>query len=120
MLAAALLLAQTTETKPAPPGMDLFMLFGVPLLLFVFLILLPMRRDSKVRRELLSTLKKGDRVLVNGFLIGTVIQITSPDKPQAEGEVVVRGEENTRFRVLRGSITRILKSDDSKDAKEGS
>jgi preprotein translocase subunit YajC len=120
-MSAWLLLAQNSEPAKGAGGMiDTLVFLVAPLLLFFVLIVLPMRRDSRVRREMLATLKKGDRVLVNGFLIGTVIQINQPDRPQAEGEVVVRSEDNAKLRVLRGSITRILKSEDVRDSKEGS
>ena len=118
----ALLLADADAPKSQSTGMDSLIFLLAPLLLFFVFIVLPMRRDSKVRREMLSTLKKGDRVLVNGFLIGNVMQIIKPDKPQAQEEVLLKADENAnvKLRVLRGAITQILKSDDSKDAKEGS
>jgi preprotein translocase subunit YajC len=120
MFGIALLLAQGQEApRGASPGVDTIVFLVAPLLLFFFLIVMPMRRDARMRREMMATLKKGDRVVANGFLIGTVVQIINPDRPQADGEVVLKGEDNAKWRVLRGSITRILKSDDSRDAKEG-
>lgn len=120
-MSAWLLLAENTEpAKGAGGAIDSLVFLVAPLLLFFVLIVLPMRRDSRVRREMMATLKKGDRVLVNGFLVGTVLQINQPDRPQADSEIVIRSEDNAKLRVLRGSITRILKSDDVRDSKDGS
>jgi len=103
--------------KGAPAGLDplmMLLIFVVPL---IFFMVLPARREAKFRREMLATLKKGDRVLVNGFLIGSVTQIIKSDRPQGEDELVLKGEDNAKWRVTRGSVTRILKSE---EAKEGS
>ena len=118
MIAAELtsfLLADADPARPAGTGLDTFIFLVAPLLLFLVLIVLPMRRESRVRRDMLAALKKGDRVLVNGFLIGTVVQLG-----KGEDDVQVKVDDNgaTKIRVLRGSITRILKSEDA-PAKDG-
>jgi preprotein translocase subunit YajC len=110
-----LILAEANDNRAGGSGLDTFIFLVAPLLLFLFFIVLPMRRESRMRREMLGQVKKGDRVLVNGFLIGTVVQIGKGDE-----EVVIKVDDNgaTRMRILRGSITRILKSDDA-PAKDG-
>lgn len=112
-----MLLADAQEGAKTPPaGLDplmMLLIFAVPL---IFFMVLPARREAKFRREMLSTIKKGDRVLINGFLVGTVQQIVKSDRPQGEDELVLESA-NSKMRVLRGSVTRILKSE---EAKEGS
>ena len=59
MLAAwTALLADATEPARGPgASMDMLIFLVAPLALFVLFIVMPMKREARVRRELLSTLK---------------------------------------------------------------
>ena len=50
-------------------------------------------------------------------IIGTVVQTGKTDDKDQEGELVVRIDDNVKVRVMRGSITRVVK--DKKDSKDG-
>lgn len=117
---AARLCGLLAESTGGPgPAVETF-LFPVALLgLFVLFIVMPMRREARVRRSMLGMLKKGDRVLINGFMIGNIVQILKPEN-SADEELLVKVDDNAniKLRVLRSSVTRILKSDES-TAKEG-
>ncbi|OGR06321.1 MAG: preprotein translocase subunit YajC, partial [Desulfobacca sp. RBG_16_58_9] len=43
-----------------------------------FLLIRPQQRKAKEHKALLENLKKGDRVITNGGLIGTIINIEDP------------------------------------------
>jgi preprotein translocase subunit YajC len=53
--------------------------FVVPMVfmvvIFYFLLIRPQQRKAKEHRQLLENLKKGDRVLTNGGIIGTIVNI---------------------------------------------
>jgi len=53
--------------------------FVVPMVLmvgiFYFLLIRPQQRKAKEHRQLLDNLKRGDRVITNGGIIGTIISI---------------------------------------------
>jgi preprotein translocase subunit YajC len=90
--------------KPAA-GND--MLTGIlPLVLifvvFYFLLIRPQQKRSREHRELLSRVKKGDRVLTAGGVIGKVTKAQ-------EGSITVEVEiaENVRVEVARGQIAGI-------------
>jgi len=94
--------------------------FLLPLLImvsFVIFIYLPMRRDKKQRLEMISAIDKGDRVVVSGAFLGTVVQIDKGDEKDPDDKLVLKIDENanTKMRVLRSSVTRVYK----KDAKDG-
>jgi preprotein translocase subunit YajC len=119
MLAVWTLLAEgDAAPKTAPPGFDLLplVLIGVA---FLFFVILPMRRDRRQRAEMLATIDKGDRVVVNGAIVGTVIQVAKADEPGGEDQLLVKIDENAnvKLRVLRSGITRVMK--DKKDSKDG-
>lgn len=43
--------------------------------IFYFLLIRPQQRKSKEHRQLLENLKRGDRIITNGGLMGTVISL---------------------------------------------
>lgn len=53
--------------------------FVVPMVLmvaiFYFLLIRPQQKKSKEHKALLDNLKKGDRVITNGGLIGTIVNL---------------------------------------------
>jgi preprotein translocase subunit YajC len=63
---------------------------------------------------MLGALRRGDRVVTGGGIIGTVARV---DNPEAE-EVVVEIAENVRVRVLRSTITTVLAKPDPAAARE--
>ncbi len=115
MLSVLTLLAEGEAAK-APTGFDL-----LPLLLigasFVIFILLPMRRDKRQRQEMVAAIEKGDRVVVSGAFLGTVVQIDKGDDKDPDDKLVLKIDENAniKMRVLRSSVTRVYK----KDSKDG-
>jgi preprotein translocase subunit YajC len=53
--------------------------FVVPMVfmvvIFYFLLIRPQQKKAKEHRQLLENLKKGDRVLTNGGIIGTIVSL---------------------------------------------
>lgn len=53
--------------------------FVVPMVfmvvIFYFMLIRPQQKKSKDHRQLLENLKRGDRVITNGGLIGTIVNI---------------------------------------------
>jgi len=77
-------------------GLAPFLLIG---LAFIFLIIMPARRQEKQRQALILALKKNDRVVNSGGIIGVVESIK-----ENQDEVVLRGG----LRITRSSIQRII------------
>jgi preprotein translocase subunit YajC len=83
----------------------LLLIFGV----FYFLLIRPQQQKQKEMRAALNTLKRGDRVLTGGGIIGIVSRVP-PDrggKPVPEIEVEIA--PNLKVTVLRETITTIFK-----------
>jgi len=57
--------------NPLVQFLPFILIFGV----FYLLLIMPMRRRQKKHQEMLGKLAKGDRVITNGGIFGTVIQI---------------------------------------------
>lgn len=77
--------------------------------LFVwFFMLRPMRQQQKDQETLQKGLRKGDRVVTNGGMIGTVFEVF-------EKEIVIELADKVRVRFLRESVTK--KYETAADAK---
>ena len=73
-------------------------------LVFYFLVIAPANKQRRKTAEMLSTLKKGDRVLTSGGIYGTVQGV--------EAEVVyLKIAENVKVKVARSAITGITTGD---------
>ncbi|MFO1019764.1 MAG: preprotein translocase subunit YajC [Planctomycetales bacterium] len=80
-------------------------------ILFYFLILRPQSQDQKKREQLLNALKKNDRVVTIGGILGTVANISADGS-----EVTLKVDDNTRIRVLRTGIQTKLGSDENSES----
>lgn len=68
--------------------------------LFVwFFMLRPMKQQQKDQEALQKGLRKGDRVVTNGGMIGTVFEVF-------EKEIVIELADKVRVRFLRDSVTK--------------
>jgi preprotein translocase subunit YajC len=72
------------------------------LVVFYFLMIRPQQQKAKDHRNMLTALRRGDRVVTGGGIVGTVAKVVSDD------EVLVDIADNVRVRVLRSTITSVL------------
>jgi preprotein translocase subunit YajC len=85
---------------------------GLMIAMVVFFIVLSRgtrKSEEKKRRELLDSLKKNDRVLTHGGIIGTVLTVR-------DNEIVLKVDEstNTKMTFIRDAVRQIMT--DPKDA----
>jgi preprotein translocase subunit YajC len=78
--------------------------------LFYFLIVRPEKRKQAAVARMQGELKKNDRVVTVGGIIGTVV-----NSQQGSPEITIRVDDNnnTRLHMLRSSISRVLTDDKS-------
>lgn len=85
------------------------------LLVFVWLMIMqkPQQKDQQRLQKLLADLKKNDRVVTAGGILGHVVNVSSDSE-----FVTIRIDEatNTKLQVLKQSIVRVLK--EAETAKE--
>ena len=101
---------------PAASNSSSMLTFFVPIMFAVMIIFMLMGRprqkaDAKLK-EKLAALKKNDRVVTAGGIVGTIVNAR-----EDTNTVTLRIDEssNAKMQVLRTSIMRVLE-DDSKDA----
>jgi preprotein translocase subunit YajC len=95
--------AQTTAPQGGPPGWVTWMPFILLIVIFYVFLIRGRQRDQKKRKEMLAQIKKNDRVMTIGGLIGTVVTV-KPD------EVVLKVDEaaNVKMTFTRGSIQKVV------------
>lgn len=87
----------------------------IPLILmfaiFYFLLIRPQQKKAKQHKEMLSSLKKGDRVVSSGGLHGVITGIT-------DDVVTMEIAPKVRVKVSRGSIAGALKREVQSQGQE--
>src|ERR671925_299326 len=69
---------------------------------FYFLLIRPQQQKMKAQREMLAGVKRGDRVVTGGGIIGLVTKVIS------DNEVQVELAEGVRVRIIKQTITDIV------------
>lgn len=78
---------------------------------FYFLLIRPQQKKAKEHRETLSNLRRGDKVVTNGGLIGTITRVPN------DTELIVEIADGVKVKVLRGMIAESLSKTDPAPAK---
>jgi preprotein translocase subunit YajC len=87
--------AQAPGTSPLVTLAPLMFVFA----LFYFLMIRPQQKERKKRDSLLQELKKNDKVVTIGGLIGTVADLSGDGQ-----EVTLKLDDSIRVKILRSSI----------------
>ena len=84
---------------------DSFGMF-VPLILifvvFYFLMIRPQQKKQKTHREMIGALRRGDRIVTNGGLIGAISRVAN------DNELIVEVASGVKVRVLRSMVAELL------------
>ena len=103
--------------QAAPGGLEA--LFTSPLILllllvflFYFVVMRPQRKEQAKRQDMLSNVKKNDRVVTIGGIYGVVMNVH-----READEVTLKVDEttNTKLRITLSSIARILSGELSEE-----
>jgi preprotein translocase subunit YajC len=70
-------------------------------LIFYFLVIAPANKQRKKTQEMLSALKKGDRVLTTGGIYGTIQAV----EPEA---VYLKIADNVKVKVARSAVSGVV------------
>jgi len=74
----------------------------IPLILmfviFYFLLIRPQQKKAKAHREMISAVKKGDKVITSGGIHGTIVKVD-------DATVTLEIAEKVNIKVIRANIT---------------
>ena len=113
-----LMLAEVEAAKEAPKSDSLLMVFLPPLAVIVVLFFLmdsPQRREKAKREAMMKNLKKDDRVVTIGGILGSVANISQDGK-----EVTLKVDDGTRIRFRRSAISEVLSGEATPEAAKPS
>jgi len=83
-----------------------FMVQLLPIMLmfviFYFLLLRPQQQRVKLHREMVANIRRGDVIVTAGGIVAKVTRVK-----EGEAEVEVEIAENTRVRLMRGTIAEV-------------
>ena len=100
------MLISPAYAQAAGGGSGLDIAAFLPLILifvvFYFLLIRPQSKKAKLHRELVGGLRRGDRVVTTGGLIGSVTKVVS------DTELQVEIAEGVRVRLVRGHVAEVL------------
>ncbi len=94
------------QTAAPAGGSDMLVQFLPLILIFVvfyFLLIRPQQKKMKEHKTMLSAIRRGDRVVTGGGIIGTVVKVGPPDD-----ELTVEIAENVRVRCVRSTVNLVL------------
>lgn len=87
-----------------------FIPFVLIFILFYVLLVMPQQKRARKQKEMIDTLKKGDRVSTSGGIIGTVTNLT----PKV---VTLQVADGVRLKVVRTHIEEAPDGSEKKEAK---
>ncbi len=109
------MLISPAYAQAAGAGGDNMLISLLPIVLifvvFYFLLIRPQQKKMKHHRSMVEALRRGDRVVTGGGMIGSVTKVVS------DTEVQVELTEGVRVRVLRHTIQEVMAKTEA--AKEG-
>ncbi len=86
-------------------GSDMFVSL-LPLVLifavFYFLMIRPQQKKAKQHKEMLSALKRGDRVVTAGGIVGKIVRV------EGDNEVLVEIATDVRVRIRQSTISDVM------------
>ena len=82
--------------------MGMLPMFALMFAVMYFMMIRPQQQRAKQHKAMLAALRRGDRIVTAGGIIGTVAKVVN------DNEVSVDIAENVRVRVVRSTITQVL------------
>lgn len=107
------LLAQAATSSPSlfgdkPYGV-IIMLVGF-MAIFYFMIIMPQNKKKKAMEKMMSSLKKGDKVITIGGIHGKIVSIK-------DNEITLKVDSNAEITFERGAISRAVTTEVSQPKK---
>jgi preprotein translocase subunit YajC len=103
--------AAAPAASPTTGLLDFVLPIAMIIVVFYFMVFRPQQKKQKETRAMLDAVKRGDRVVTSGGIIGTVAKVE-------EREVVLEIADNVRVKALKAMIVDVVARTGSADAKD--
>ena len=100
------------EEAPPEAGGGSSLLFPMVAIMgiFYFVLIAPERKKQKKREAMLSTMRKGERVMTTSGMYGTIVQVK-------EEVVTLQVADNVRLRFSKAAVQQLLDREEEDNAK---
>jgi preprotein translocase subunit YajC len=110
------LLMAAPDASGAPQGgtaglLQMVVPLGLVIVIFYFLIIRPQNKKQKETQNMLSNMKKGDKIVTIGGIHGIIQSVD-------ETTVVVKVDENAKIKFLKSAIATVNAKADEKKAEK--
>ena len=85
--------------------------FGLVILIFYFLIIRPQNKKQKETKNMLSAIKKGDKVVTIGGIRGTIQSVK-------DDVVILKVDDNTKLEFNKSAMASVTEQKEAKENKE--
>ena len=79
-------------------------MFLLMFLVLYFLLIRPQVKEQKDRQTMISNLKKNDRVVTSGGLVGKVIEFQGKDNKY----IIIDNETGSKIKLVKSSVSSLL------------
>jgi len=93
-------------------GMESLLPLVLIFVVFYFLLIRPQQKKQKAHRAMLGELRRGDRVVTAGGVIGLITRVNS------DSEITVQIAEGVRVKVVRSMVSDVMAKTESRDSRD--
>lgn len=86
------------EQSLLPQLMPIILIFVV----FYFLLIRPQQKKMRDHREMLAAMRRGDRIVTGGGIVGQVVKVGEDD------QITVEIADEVRVKVMRSTVSTVL------------
>jgi preprotein translocase subunit YajC len=94
-------MAQAAGGASAQSGLPMFVMMGLFVVIFYFLLIRPQQKKQKEHQSMLSKLAAGDEIVTAGGILGRIVEIR-------DDFITVEIAENVRIKVQRFQVTTLV------------
>jgi preprotein translocase subunit YajC len=94
-------MAQATGAPAGQSPMGMFIMMGLFVVVFYFLLIRPQQKKQKEHQAMLSKLAAGDEVVTAGGLLGRIIEV-------GDSFITLEIADNVRIKVQRFQVTTLV------------
>ena len=94
---------QGAEANPFMNMLPFILMFVI----MYFLLIRPQYKKQKEQQSMVDALKKGDRIVTNGGMHGTIVGVK-----EKEGILVIQVAKDVKIEISRGAVSKVIEKKD--------
>jgi len=105
---------------PGGQGLIEFLLpIALIFVVFYFLLIRPQQKKAKDHRSMVDAVRRGDKVVTAGGLVGKIIKVTEIEGEMARVTLEIDASKGVRVEAIRSTLADVLSKPEPADKKGG-